>query len=58
MPRPTRLEILEYALEGARTERGIWSGAMTEEQEELLDDHIEWLAGEIERVNAKEQQHV
>lgn len=50
MARPTRLEILEYALEGATTERGLWSGAMSFEQEEELDRHIEWLEKEIERV--------
>ena len=53
MRRPSRLEILEYALEGALTERGIWSGAMTEEQEDELDEHIEWLESEIQRVKEK-----
>ena len=55
MTRPTRLEILEYALEGARTEYGIWSGAMNDEQEQTLEDHIEWLESEIKRITQKEQ---
>ena len=50
MTRPSRLEILEYALAGAQTERGIWSGAMPDEEAETLDAHIEWLKQEIARV--------
>lgn len=53
MKKPSRLEILEYALEGARAEYGIWLGAMTEEQERQLADHIEWLESEIQRVKEK-----
>lgn len=55
MSRPSRLEILEYALEGALTERGIWSGAASEEDEAELDAHIEWLEAEIARVKEKQQ---
>ena len=55
MKRPPRLAILEYALEGACTERGIWSGAMTEEAEAELDADIEWLETEIARVKAKQE---
>lgn len=55
MRRPNRLEILEYALEGAITERGIWSGAMSDGEEELLNSHIKWLEAEIARVKEKQQ---
>lgn len=54
MSRPSRLEILKYALEGARTERGVWSGAMGEAEEEQLDADIEWLEAEIARVEARQ----
>ena len=53
MRRPTRLEILEYALEGATTERGIWSGAMDWEDEDQLTADIEWLEAEIARVKER-----
>lgn len=55
MKRPPRLAILEYALQGAQTERGIWSGAMTEEAEAELDADIEWLEAEISRVKALQE---
>lgn len=46
-PRHTlpKLDLLQYALSGAQTERGIWSGAMEEAEEELLNADIR----EIER---------
>ena len=44
---PTKLDILEYAIEGAKTYRGLWSGEMTEEEEESLDDHILYLEQKI-----------
>lgn len=49
MKRPTRLEILEYALEGATTQRGLWSGELSAKEEAELDNHIEWLEKEIQR---------
>lgn len=57
MKRPSRLEILEYALEGAQTRHGVWSGAMDSEEESELDRHIAWLEkacrATLERQNAK-----
>ena len=38
-------DLLEYALSGAVTERGLWSGQMTKDEQELLDKDI----AEIER---------
>lgn len=55
MTRPSRLEILEYALQGAVTERGLWSGGMEEWEEDQLAEHIEWLEMEIARVKGTQQ---
>ncbi len=54
MSRPSRLEILEYALEGVTTLRGVWAGcdSMSEEEESTLDGHLAWLEAEIARVTA------
>jgi hypothetical protein len=52
MTRPSRLEILEYALEGAVTLRGI-SDPSDEEYMDELEDHRDWLAAEIKRVKDK-----
>lgn len=54
MSRPSRLELLEYALEGATTRRGIWAGCdlMSEKEGDTLDEHIIWLETEIARVTA------
>jgi len=55
MPRPTRLEILEYAQEGLRTLIGTGTGY---EHEEVLDEYEEhqlWLEKEVARV--KENEH-
>lgn len=38
--RLSKLDLLEYALSGAVTERGLRSGGMDEEDEELLDKDI------------------
>ena len=55
MTRPSRLEILEYALQGAQTERGIWSGAMPDDEADILDTHIVWLEREIARVKGNQE---
>jgi hypothetical protein len=55
MTRPSRLEILEYALEGAQTQRGIWSGEMGVREEAELDAHIDWLEREIARVKGNQE---
>ena len=49
MRRPDRLLILEYALEGAITRRGVDSNQSDEEQQDEWDDHIKWLESEITR---------
>lgn len=54
MRRPSRLEILEYALEGVNTLWGTQVGALTEWEEEELEDHREWLKDEIKRVKEKQ----
>ncbi len=52
--RLTKLEILEYALEGAQTYRGLYSGQMDEEEEEQVDFDISSLQSKIERLKALE----
>jgi hypothetical protein len=47
-----KLEILEYALTGAVTERGLQSGNMTESEEETLDKDIAEIERRIKLVNA------
>lgn len=54
MPRPTRLEILEYALEGVQTKLGVWSGALEEDEQEFYESHEEWLKQEIQRVKERQ----
>lgn len=41
----SKADLLEYALSGAITERGLWAGQMDEDEQELLDKDI----AEIER---------
>jgi len=48
-----RLEVLHYALEGACTRRGVWSGAMDEDSAEELDKDIEELKRRIAAAEAK-----
>lgn len=43
--RLSKADLLQYALSGAVTERGLWSGAMTDEQADDLNKDI----AEIER---------
>lgn len=56
MTRPSRLEILEYALEGATMQRGTHVGCpdLYEEWLDELDAHIEWLESEIARVKRRQ----
>jgi hypothetical protein len=53
MKRLSRLDILEYALAGARTERGIYSGLMSEEEEGQLDEDIAEIERRIARTNRR-----
>lgn len=50
----TKLDILEYALEGAVTRRGVVSGLMTEAEEDQLDKDIAELERRIAAEKAKE----
>lgn len=54
MSRPTRLEILEYALTGVQTEMGLNSGQLTDDEWKYLDKHETWLIEEIKRVKEKQ----
>ncbi len=54
MKRPSRLEILEYALDGVRAYYGTYSGQFSDDEEAELDDHIEWLKAEIVRVRQRQ----
>jgi hypothetical protein len=51
MPRLTKLELLQYALDGARTRRGLLCNFPADQQEadELEADELEADAKEIER---------
>lgn len=50
MARPSRLDILRYALTGALTDRGTCSvGEEYDEYLDQLDKDIEWLEREIKR---------
>jgi len=50
----SKLEILEYALDGACTERGLYSGAMSDEEEAHLDKVIAELQRRIHLVKVAE----
>ena len=45
-----KLDLLEYALSGAVTERGLWMGGMTEEAEDQLNKDIAEIERRIELV--------
>ncbi len=49
-----KLEVYKYALQGAVTERGVQSGAMSDEYAEQLDKDIEYLEKRVEELTAKE----
>lgn len=51
----SRLDLLEYALDGATTRRGVQSGNLTEEEEELLDKDIAEIERRIKLVKAAQQ---
>jgi len=56
MKRPSRLEILQYALEGVCMIRGTHPEPNNYPEEiEELDAHDEWLRKEIDRVQQQEQ---
>jgi hypothetical protein len=54
--RVNRLALLEYALDGARTCRGIYSGALDEEIAAALDADIAELERRVERAKQTTQQ--
>lgn len=49
-----KLDVYKYALEGAKNERGMQSGAMSDEYAEQLDKDIEYLEKRVEELTAKE----
>lgn len=51
----SRLDLLEYALDGATTRRGVQSGNLTEEEEELLDKDIAEIERRIKLVKTAER---
>jgi L-ribulose-5-phosphate 3-epimerase UlaE len=50
MKRPSRLDILKYALDGVKTYYGLYSGQFSIDEEDEILDHIDWLTEEIDRV--------
>lgn len=50
----SKMDLLEYALSGAINERGLWSGAMSEEEEEHLDSDIAEIEKRIKLVKLAE----
>lgn len=52
--RLSKLDLLQYALSGATTERGIFSGDMTEEEEDQLDRDIKEIERRIKLVKLAE----
>lgn len=51
----SKLDLLEYALDGATTRRGVQSGNLTEEEEDLLDGDIAEIERHIKLVKAAQQ---
>ena len=51
----SRMEVLQYALEGACTRRGIWSGAMDDYEEQELEDDIKELSRRIKLAKLAEE---
>jgi hypothetical protein len=56
MPRHqlSKLEILEYALDGARTWRGLNAGNLSESEAELLDKDIKEIQRRIRIINSQQ----
>ena len=56
-PRHTlsKLEVLQYALDGACTHRGLYMGAMDEEEEELVDKDIKELQRRVKLTKIAEE---
>lgn len=50
-----KADLLDYALDGARTRRGLMSGALTEEEEDLLDADIRELERRIKLSEAAQK---
>lgn len=53
MSRPSRLELLEYAVEGLRTLIGTGTGYEDEEVLECYEHDLEWIEDEIKRVKER-----
>ncbi len=53
MSRPTRLEILEYAIEGLRNLIGTGTGYESEEVLEEYGRHQDWIEKELKRIKEK-----
>lgn len=51
----SKADLLEYALDGATTRRGVQSGNLTEEEEDLLDSDIAEIERRIKLVKAAEE---
>ncbi len=51
----SKADLLDYALQGALTERGTWSGDMLEEDADLLDKDIKEIERRIKIVAAAER---
>ena len=53
--RLSKAALLDYALDGARTVRGLYSGALTGEEERELDKDIAEIERRIKLVNLAEE---
>lgn len=51
----SKLDLLEYALTGVTWQRGVQSGNLTEEEEDLLDSDIAEIERRIKLVKAAEE---